>query len=123
MEKGNIPAFKTPVFKLGEHTLPTYEMQRLVTEMHELDFMSINHFKSSLILLLAGHNTVTADDENFRFALHSVVKILDTIYAVLRQSEKLEFPNQPTDAELNHYKERCALLEELVGQYKDLVKK
>lgn len=123
MEKGNIPAFKAPVLKLGEHTLPTYEMERLVNEMHELDFMSINHFKSSLILLLAGHNTVTADDENFRFALHSVVKILDTIYAVLRQSEKLEFPNQPTDAELKHYKERCALLEELVGQYKDLVKK
>lgn len=123
MEKEKIPAFKTPVLKLGEHTLPAYEMERLVTEMHELDFMSINHFKSSLILLLAGHNTVTADDENFRFALHSVVKILDTIYAVLRQSEKLEYPNQPTDAELSHYKERCALLEELVGQYRGLANK
>lgn len=104
--------------QLGTYVVPLRLLVNLMEEIDDVDFCGIDSFKNSMILLLAGHNTVPVEDESFRFALHSVVKMLGISQELLRAARKHEQLPSGHDQELAHYKEKVALLEELLSTYR-----
>lgn len=103
--------------QLGDFKVPSRLLVEMMEEINNMDAIGIGHFKDAMILLLAGHNIATADDENFRYALHGVMKVLGLSLEMLRESRKAEQKPNSFESELIYYKNKVALMEKVLIEY------